>query len=416
MEEYFVKDINLASEGEKKIQWAEAHMPVLSLIREKFKQEKPFDGLTIGACMHITKETAVLMLVLKDGGAEVYLSASNPLSTQDDVAAALVKHCIHVYGKRGESIEEYNKMIDIVISHKPNIVIDDGGDLIVALHEKYPEIAKNIIGGCEETTTGVIRERALAKEGKLLFPVIAVNDALVKRLMDNKYGSGQSTLEGIMNATHVLLSGKIIVVAGFGYVGSGIASAARGMKARVIVVEVDPIKALIAALEGYEVMTMDKAAEIGDIFITATGNINIIRKEHMLKMKDGAILANSGHFNVEINLNDLKDISTKVRRINYCVEEYTLKNGRRIYLLGEGRLVNLVCAAGHPSDVMDASFALQALSARFLLENKGKLSPDVYDVPIEINEEVAKLKLESMGIQIDTLTEKQKKYLESYKI
>lgn len=416
MSDYLVKDINLADKGMNNIEWARNHMPVLSLIREKFKRDKPLKDLRVGACMHITKETAVLMLVLKDAGAEVFLSASNPLSTQDDVAAALAKSGIHVYGWRGESEEEYFNMIDKVIDKKPNLVIDDGGDLIVRLHERFPDIAKDIIGGCEETTTGVIRERALEKDGKLLFPVIAVNNAITKRIMDNKYGTGQSTIQGILNAASVLIAGKTVVVVGYGFVGSGIAKRARGMGARVIVVEVDPIKSLEAVLDGFEVSTMSKAAERGDIFITATGDINVIRGEHIAKMRDGVILANSGHFNVEINISDLERLSVGKKRVNEFVEEYKLRSGKRVYLLGEGRLINLVAAGGHPSDVMDVSFSLQALSLEYLLKNKDRLSRKVYEVPVEIDREVARLKLKSMNIEIEALTEEQKRYLESYHI
>jgi len=412
--EYKVKDINLAGIGSKNIDWAKNHMPVLSLIRDRISKEKPFKGLKIAACMHITKETAVLMLTLKEGGAKIYLTASNPLSTQDDVAAALAKSGIHVYGWRGESEEDYFKNIDIVIGIEPNLVIDDGGDLIVRLHEKYPDIAKKIIGGCEETTTGVIREKALEKEGKLVFPIIAVNDALTKRLMDNRYGTGQSTIQGLLNAASVLIAGKNFVVVGYGYVGSGIAKRAKGMGARVIIVEVDPIRALEAALEGYEVMSMSKAAEIGDIFVTATGDINVIRGEHIERMRDGAILANSGHFNVEINIKDLEKLSIGKRSLNEFVEEYTLRDGRKIYLLAEGRLVNLVAAGGHPSDVMDVSFALQALSLEYILKNKDKLKPVVYVVPESIDKEVARLKLKAMNMELETLTEEQRSYLESY--
>ncbi len=416
MASYIVKDINLAEQGMRNIEWAMNHMPVLALIRDRFSRDKPLKGIKIGACMHITKETAVLMLTLKEAGAEIFLSASNPLSTQDDVAAALAKSGIHVYGKRGESEEEYFKMIDIVAESEPNIVIDDGGDLIVRLHENHPDIARKIIGGCEETTTGVTREKALEKDGKLVFPVIAVNNAHTKRLMDNRYGTGQSTIQGILNAASVLIAGKNVVVVGYGYVGSGIAKRARGMGAKVIIVEVDPIKALSAALDGYDIKTMSEAAEIGDIFITATGDINVIRGEHIKKMKNGAILANSGHFNVEISIEALEELSTSKRRINEFVEEYVLRDGRRIYLLAEGRLVNLVAAGGHPSDVMDVSFALQALSVEYLIRNRSNLENKVYEVPLEIDREVARLKLEAMGMKLEKLTEEQERYLRSYKI
>lgn len=414
MNEYKVKDINLADVGMRSIDWAKNHMPVLSLIKDRISREKPFKGLKIAACMHITKETAVLMLTLKDGGADIYLTASNPLSTQDDVAAALARSGVHVYGWRGESEEDYFKNIDIIISAEPDLVIDDGGDLIIRVHERYPDIARKIIGGCEETTTGVIREKALERDGKLVFPVIAVNNALTKRLMDNKFGTGQSTIQGLLNAASVLIAGKNFVVVGYGYVGSGIAKRAKGMGARTIIVEIDPIKALEAALDGFEVMSMNKAAEIGDIFVTATGNINVIRGEHIEKMRDGAILANSGHFNVEISIKDLESLSVSKRELNEFVEEYVLRNGKKIYLLTQGRLVNLVAAGGHPSDVMDVSFALQALSLEYILRNNDNLKPVVYEVPESIDREVAKLKLKAMNIELEVLTKEQEDYLKSY--
>jgi len=416
MTTYMIKDIGLADSGLRKIVWAQGFMPTLKLIGEEFDRTKPLKGLKIGACLHVTKETANLAIVLSRAGAEVFLAGSNPLSTQDDVAAALVKYYnIRVFAWRGESDEEYEEMIRRVIESEPDIVIDDGGDLIVLLHEEYPEIAKNILGGSEETTTGVIRERALEREKKLLFPVIATNDAKIKRMVDNKFGTGQSAIDGILRATSVLIAGKTVVVAGYGYVGKGIAQRARGLGAKVVVTEVDPIKALEAHYDGFQVMSMDKAAEIGDIFITATGNIDVIRKEHIMKMKSGAILCNAGHFNVEINLRDLEALSVRKERINYCTEKYYLRNGRHIYLLGEGRLVNLVCAEGHPSEVMNISFSLQALVAKYIVENHQHLENKVYNVPPSIERDVAAYTLKAIGIQIDTLTPRQREYLERWK-
>jgi len=432
--EYKIKDPSLAKKGRLQIEWAERHMPVLLMIRKRFEKEKPLKGLIIGACLHVTKETAALVRTLMAGGAEVALCACNPLSTQDEVAAALVEEGVHVFAWKGMSTKDYYEGIGHVISYEPMVTMDDGADLAVTLHkiavgakDKDTEIAlevlggrevtiSRIIGGTEETTTGVIRIKAMEREGVLKYPIIAVNNAYTKYLFDNRYGTGQSTLDGIMRATNVLLAGKVVVVAGYGWCGRGIAMRARGMGARVIVTEVDPLKALEAVMDGYEVMPMSKAAEIGDIFITATGDINVIRKEHMLRMKDGAILANAGHFNVEISIPDLESISTSKRRIRPFVDEYTLKDGRRLYLLAEGRLVNLAAAEGHPSEVMDLSFSNQALSVEFLVKNKGILKPRVYNVPEEIDKEVARLKLKAMGIEIDELTDEQRKYLESWKV
>ena len=411
-----VKDLKLASKGHLQIEWAEAHMPVLMRLREKYEGEKPLRDIVVGAVLHVTKETAVLVETLKRWGAEVYLAASNPLSTQDEVAAALVERGINVYAWRGESEEEYFWCIDMVAKASPDVVIDDGGDLHARLHDKHREIASRIIGGTEETTTGVIRLKAMERDGVLMYPVIAVNDAYTKYLFDNRYGTGQSTLDGIMRATNVLIAGKTVVVAGYGWVGRGIAIRARGMGARVIVTEVDPLKALEAVMDGFEVMPMSKAAKVGDIFITATGNKDVIRKEHMVLMKDGAILANSGHFNVEISLKDLDELAVGKREIRPYVTEYKLEDGRRLYLLAEGRLVNLVAAEGHPSEVMDMSFANQALSIKYLIEHKGELRPGVYRVPADIDREVAAMKLQSMGIEIDTLTKEQEEYLKSWKL
>jgi adenosylhomocysteinase len=414
--EFRVRDLSLAGSGELKIAWAERNMPVLMLLRRKYSGLKPLSGVKIGAVLHVTKETAVLALSFREAGAEVYLAASNPLSTQDDVAAALAMRGIHVYAWRGESSEEYYWCISRVAESKPDIVIDDGGDLHVLLHEKYRDIAGGIIGGTEETTTGVNRLKALEASKLLLYPVIAVNDSYTKYLFDNRYGTGQSTFDGVMRSTNILIAGKVVVVAGYGWVGRGIAMRARGLGARrVIVTEVNPVRALEAVYDGFEVMPMDKAAGIGDIFITATGNIAVIRREHFEKMKDGAILANAGHFNVEIWIPDLEELSVSKRQILPNVTEYSLRDGRKLYLLAEGRLVNLAAAEGHPSEVMDMSFANQFLAVKYLLENRGKLSKTVMKLPWELDELVAKLKLEAMGIEIDELTERQREYLSSWK-
>jgi len=414
--EFKVKDMGLAEQGKLKIEWAEHHMPVLMLLRKKYGTEKPLKGIRIGAVLHVTKETAVLIKALKDAGAEeVVLAASNPLSTQDDVAAALIEYGIRVYAWRGQTSEEYYWCLRKVAESKPDIILDDGGDLHALLHKEYQELAESIIGGTEETTTGVVRLKALERSGELKYPVIAVNNAYTKYLFDNRYGTGQSTFDGILRATNILVAGKVVVVAGYGWVGRGIAMRARGLGARrVIVTEVDPVRALEAVFDGFEVMPMIKAAEVGDIFITATGNKAVIRKEHMEKMKDGAILANAGHFNVEIWIPDLEALSVGKRIIRPNVTEYRLKDGRRIYLLAEGRLVNLVAAEGHPSEVMDMSFANQFLAVKYLFDNRGKLPPKVFDPPRELDMRVARLKLESMGIEIDTLTEEQEEYLKSW--
>jgi len=413
--DFHVKDLSLADEGLKLIEWAEMDMPVLRQIRSRFNQEKPLKGIRIGGCLHITTETANLARTLKEGGAEVYLCASNPLSTKDEVAAALVKYFeIPVFAIRGEDKETYYSHIKAVIDKEPHITIDDGADLVTTLHRERPEKLDKVWGGTEETTTGVIRLKAMARDGALKYPIIAVNDALTKHLFDNRYGTGQSTIDGILRTTNRLLAGSYFVIAGFGWCGKGLAMRARGMGAKVIITEVDPLKALEAVMEGYLVMPMDEAAEIGDFFCTVTGNKSVIRKEHFLKMKDGAIIANSGHFDVEIDLEDLKSISTKVRQIRKEVEEYTLINGKRIYLLSQGRLVNLAGAEGHPSGVMDMSFANQALCVEYIVKNKDKLEKKVYPVPEEIDKEVARLKLIAMGVKIDTLTPEQKKYLSSW--
>jgi adenosylhomocysteinase len=413
--EYHIKNINLADEGLNRIMWAYRDMPVLRMIRERFSKEKPLKGIKISAALHVTTETANLMITLKEGGAQVYLCASNPLSTQDDVAASLVKHFdIPVFAIKGEDRDTYYKHIREVLSVEPNITMDDGADLVSTLHSEMKDKIKNIIGGTEETTTGVIRLKAMAKEGALLYPIIAVNDAMTKHMFDNRYGTGQSTIDSIMRSTNRLIAGRYFVVAGYGWCGKGVASRARGMGARVIVTEVDPIRALEAVMDGFEVMPMSEAAKIGDIFVTVTGDKNVITKEHFLSMKDGAIVANSGHFDVEIDIRSLEELASSKKEIRKGVTEYDI-NGKKIYLLGEGRLVNLANAEGHPASVMDMSFANQALSVEYLVNNKGKLSVGVYPVPEEIDKKVAQLKLESMGIKIDSLTEEQIKYLSDWK-
>jgi len=413
-EEYKIADPDLAKDGWIQIEWAEHHMPVLLSIREEFRRSRPLEGLRVSAVLHVTKETAALVRTLKAGGAEVWLAGSNPLSTQDDVAAALAEDGIHIYAWRGQKPEEYYWCIKQVASVGPHIILDDGADLHAYLHSEGAEIGRSVWGGTEETTTGVIRLRALEKEGRLQYPVIAVNDSLTKFLFDNRYGTGQSTIDGILRATNVLIAGKVFVVAGYGWVGRGIALRARGMGARVIVTEVDPIRALEAVMDGFEVMPMSKAAELGDIFVTATGDKDVIVKEHMLKMKDGAILANAGHFNVEVSVRDLEEIAVRKRTMRKYVTEYTLKDGRRLYLLAEGRLVNLVAAEGHPSEVMDMSFSNQAYAVKYIVENKDNLQRRVYTLPKEVDEGIAKLKLKSMGVKIDVLTEEQRTYLSSW--
>lgn len=412
---YRVRDVSLAPQGLNLIEWAERHMPVLMRIRSEFEKSKPLAGVKIGAVLHVTKETAVLVRTLIAGGAEVWLAASNPLSTQDEVAAALATEGVKVFAWRGETSEEYFWCIEQVARSDPNIVIDDGGDLHVFIHERIQEAGRNIFGGTEETTTGVIRLKALERSGLLKYPVIAVNDSRTKYLFDNRYGTGQSTFDGIMRATNILIAGKVVVVAGYGWVGRGIAMRARGLGARVVVTEVDPVKALEAVMDGFDVMPMSKAAKIGDVFITATGNIDVIRAEHVLTMKDGAILANAGHFNVEISVDEIESIAISKRVVRSNVTEYLLPNGKRVYLLAEGRLVNLVAAEGHPSEVMDLSFSNQALAVKYLVENRGRIEVKVHNLPYEIDEAIARMKLESMNIEIDTLTEKQIEYLRSWK-
>ncbi len=413
MADYKVKNIDLAKDGILLIEWASKHMPALNQIRQRFEKEKPLKGLMIGACLHVTKETAVLVETLEAGGAKVALCGSNPLSTQDEVAAAQAKSGISVYAWRGETTEEYYWSLNRVIDQKPMITMDDGADLVGTLHTSRKEALASVRGGTEETTTGVVRLRAMSEKGDLKYPIIAVNDAFTKYLFDNRYGTGQSTIDGILRATNVLLAGKRFVVCGYGWCGRGVASRARGLGANVIVTEVNPLRALEAVMDGFQVLPIAEAADNGDIFVTATGNINVIRREHMLKMRDSALLANSGHFNVEVGIRDLTDVTVSKRTIRPNLEEYTLKNGRKIFLLAEGRLVNLASAEGHPSEVMDMSFSNQALCVEYLAKNP-ELKAGVYGVPKEIDETVASLKLSGMGIRIDEMTEEQKKYVTSW--
>lgn len=410
-----VKNTSLADQGKLNIEWAESHMSVLMKIREEFEKKKPFKGLTIGACLHVTKETAVLVKTLKAGGAIVALCGSNPLSTQDDVAAALVKERINVFAWRGMNNKEYYWCMNKVLDFKPNITLDDGADLISTIHSKRKDLLKSVYGGQEETTTGVIRLRAMEKDGALKYPIVAVNDTPTKRMFDNVYGTGQSTIDGILRSTSIMIAGKNFVICGYGFCGGGIAERARGMGANVIITETNPMKALKAVMNGYRVMPLREAAKIGNIFVTATGNKDVIRREHMELMKDGTILANSGHFNVEISIPNLESLSKNKRKIRDNVDEYTLKDGRKLYLLAEGRLVNLAAAEGHPSSVMDMSFANQALCCEWIVKKHKKLGTKVHNVPKEIDERVARLKLNSMGIKIDQLTLEQEKYLKTWK-
>src|SRR5437867_5432377 len=410
-----VKDLGLAAEGVRRIAWADRQMPVLAAIRERFAKEQPLSGYRVAACLHVTTETANLARALAAGGADVVLCASNPLSTQDDVAAALVEeYDISVFAIKGEDNDTYYAHIEAAVDHKPQLTMDEGADVIGILHAHRREQLGDIIAGTEETTTGVIRLKALERDGALGFPVIAVNDANTKHLFDNRYGTGQSTIDGIVRATNVLLAGKRFVIAGYGWVGRGVASRARGMGAHVIITEVDPMRALEVSMDGYEVLAMEKAAPIGDIFCTATGDKSVIRKEHMERMKDGAILANTGHFNVEIDIPALRGLASETREARAFVDEFTLSDGRRIYLIADGRLVNLSAAEGHPALVMDMSFANQALSAEYAVQNAAELERKVYPVPEEIDKEIARLKLATMGVEIDTLTEEQEKYLASW--
>ncbi len=413
---YAVKEESLSPRGKSRIEWADRQMPVITLIRSQFEKDKPLKGVTVSACLHVTSETANLMRTLKAGGAEVALCASNPLSTQDDVAASLVKdYDIPVFAIRGEDSKTYYEHVHKVLDFNPDMTMDDGGDLVSTLHSERTELLDQVTAGTEETTTGIIRFRNMEREGALKFPIIAVNDAQTKHFFDNRYGTGQSSLDGILRATNVLLAGKKFVVAGYGWCGRGVAMRARGMGSNVIVTEVDSLRALEAIMDGFSVMPMMEAAQIGDIFITATGDKNVIREEHMKIMKDGAILCNTGHFNVEVEIPALEKLSKEKRSLRENLEEYLLKDGRKLYLLGEGRLVNLACAEGHPSIVMDMSFANQALSAEYIKDEGKNLEPKVYVVPVEIDSRVAYLKLQSMDVKIDVLTKEQEEYLSSWK-
>jgi len=414
--EHDVRDLSLATGGRYRIEWAERDMPVLRQIRERFEKERPLDGIRVSACLHVTTETANLMRTLQAGGADVVLTASNPLSTQDDVAASLVSHFeIPVYAIKGEDNNTYYDHLKQALDHRPHITMDDGADLVSELHKNRIELLESVIGGTEETTTGVIRLRAMAKDGALKFPVLAVNDSMTKHLFDNRYGTGQSTIDGIIRATNILLAGRTVVVGGYGWCSRGIAMRAKGMGANVIVTEVDPLKALEAVMDGFRVMKMIDAAPLGDIFVTSTGDINVIDVHHFEQMKSGAIVCNSGHFNVEINISGLREMAvSEPRRIRPFVEQYALSDGRMINLLADGRLVNLAAAEGHPASVMDMSFANQALGAEFMLNSGNTLENQVYTIPDDIDQEIARLKLESMGIQIDTLSEEQIRYLNQW--
>lgn len=410
-----IKDITLAEQGKKNIEWAMKDMPVLERIKARFKKEQPFKGLKLTACVHVTKETAALCIAMKEGGADSVLAASNPLSTQDDVAAALVKYWgIPVYGYAGESSETYCKHVEEVLNHNPNIVIDDGADLVATLHSKRQDLIPNIIGTTEETTTGIIRIQAMEAEGSLRFPTVGVNNSLTKHLYDNRYGTGQSAIDGIIRATNVLLAGKTFVVCGYGWCGKGAAMRAKGLGSNVIVTEVDPLKALEAAMEGFRVMPIAEAAKIGDIFLCITGDKHVVDLQHMMEMKDGAFVCNAGHFDVEVNVAALKTQAVEIKQIRPSLEEYKLKNGKSIHVLAEGRLVNLVAAEGHPASVMDMSFANQALGIEYIVKNQGKLENKMYTLPHEVDVEIAKIKLAAMGIEIDTLTPEQELYLNSW--
>lgn len=412
-----VKDPSLAQAGDLRIQWAAREMPVLRLIRDRFSKEQPLKGVRISACLHITTETANLALTLKAGGADVVLCASNPLSTQDDVAACLsVKHDVSVFAIKGEDNETYYKHINSALDHKPHITMDDGADLVASLHKDRQDLLKGIVGGTEETTTGVIRLRSLEKEGRLRYPIVAVNDAQTKHFFDNRYGTGQSTIDGIIRATNMLLAGKRFVICGYGWCGRGVASRAKGLGAHVVICEVQPIRALEAVMDGFEVMPLLEASKVGDIFVTVTGDLNVIDKRHMLVMKDGAILCNSGHFNAEINIPALEALSKERRQIRAYVEEYVLDKGKSLFLLGDGRLINLAAAEGHPASVMDMSFANQSLCSEYMVKKGKELTPRVYPVPDDLDEEVGRLKLEAMGIGIDTLTSEQEGYLASWEL
>ncbi len=410
-----VKDIALAEQGKRRIEWANQHMPVLQLIRKRFIKEQPLKGVRLSACLHVTSETANLAIALRDGGAEVVLCGSNPLSTQDDVAASLIRdYGIPTYAIKGEDNATYYSHIAAAIDHKPQITMDDGADLVTTLVTKHPELVGNVIGGTEETTTGVIRLRAMAKDGTLKYPVVAVNDAMTKHFFDNRYGTGQSTLDGVIRATNLLLAGLKLVVAGYGWCGRGVAMRAKGLGADVIVTEINPTKAIEAVMDGFRVMPMNEAAKIGDVFVTVTGNKSVIAHEHFEKMKDGAVVSNSGHFNVEIDIPALERLSSGKKIARPFVDEYTMKDGRRIYLLGDGRLINLAAAEGHPASVMDMSFANQALAAEYMTKHSKELKNQVYAVPEHLDQQIAKLKLESMNVSIDKLTPEQEHYLASW--
>ncbi|MDV2480195.1 MAG: adenosylhomocysteinase [bacterium] len=413
--DYDVLDVSLADQGRLRVEWAEKSMPVLKLIRRRFKREKPLKGVRLAACLHVTSETAALVRTLKAGGAECYVCASNPLSTQDDVAATLVRHDeVPVYAIKGEDNDTYYRHLHNVLDAKPHLTMDDGADIVSTLHTDRQDALAHVVGGTEETTTGVIRLRSMATNGVLRYPIVAVNDAETKYLFDNRYGTGQSTLDGIVRATNRLIAGSVFVVCGYGWCGRGVAMRAKGAGARVLVTEVNPMRALEAIMDGFEVLPMGDAAPIGDIFVTITGDISVIRPTHFKKMKDGAILCNSGHFNVEIDLPGLERMTVKKRTIRPFLEEYSLKNQRRLYVLGEGRLINLAAAEGHPSSVMDMSFANQALAAEYIHQNAGELESKVYPVPEEIDKAIASLKLQALGVKIDTLTKKQEGYLSSW--
>jgi adenosylhomocysteinase len=410
-----VKDASLAAKGKLRIEWADQWMPVLQLIRKRFVEERPLEGVRVSACLHVTTETANLAITLRDGGADVVLCASNPLSTQDDVAASLTKdYDIPTFAIKGEDKDTYYSHIVAALDHKPQITMDDGADLVTMILSKRPELVPGVIGGTEETTTGVIRLRSMAKDGMLKYPIVAVNDADTKHFFDNRYGTGQSTLDGIMRATNLLFAGMRVVICGYGWCGRGLASRAKGLGSDVIVTEIDPTKALEAVMDGYRVMPLPEAAKIGDIFVTVTGNKSVVADQHFRLMKDGAVVANSGHFNVEIDLPALDKLAVKKRQTREFVEEFTMQDGRKIYVLGEGRLINLAAAEGHPAVVMDMSFADQALSVEYMVKNAKKLEPKVYPVPADIDKTVARLKLQSLGVNIDTLTPEQEEYLASW--
>jgi len=416
LQKSIIKDPSLAEVGEKRIEWARRHMPVLESIKQEFEKTKPLKGARIVACLHVTVETANLITALVAGGAEVAVTGSNPLSTQDDVAAALAARGLHVYAFRGENEQEYYECIKKALEIKPNVTLDDGADTIAIVHKEHPDLVGQMLGGCEETTTGVVRLRAMAADGALRYPVIAVNDAETKMMFDNRYGTGQSTLHGIMNATNFLFAGKTVVVGGYGWCGRGFAMRAKGLGANIIVIEVEPRKALEAAMDGYRVMPMSEAAPLGDLFVTLTGDINVIRKEHFELMKDQALLANSGHFNVEIDIPALEKMAAEKNEVQNNVTEYKQKDGRRLYLLAEGRLINLAAALGHPPEVMDMSFANQALAVRYIVEHGQSLERQVYAVPVEIDRRVAELKLAAMGLAIEKLTPEQDRYLHSWQM